>query len=752
MAQPSVSSLSRLSPENLDLSSVELHAPPGTTQTQHHQHQPHRNHHDEQQHHQQQQLAPQRGGSPQPPYADNAKTSETCTHPVGDSTRHVSGGDEDGTSDGGSAANAHTSTRAPNTESEEWLGEDLHIGRKETRYDGDTPLLASPPMSNTQQPQGPRQQLGYPSPTSYPPAGMPPTAHYAYPPQAAPPPDPYRQAPTSLPSMRTLDHVPSQQQQQHTQQQQQHAMMTAHMGAPMAPAPPMGYYSVPPHAYGIHADPNAMRFAMAPGMADPRIALSGGRHKKEIKRRTKTGCLTCRKRRIKCDEAHPTCNNCKKSKRECLGYDPIFKQQQQGPTAIQPAPNSQPAPAATLASTPTLPSSTTHSPYHAQPPIVPSSYPPSVPSSITFDSPVSSTAHSVKTEPNFDYSAAIDPALQGGDLSTSADTPTSQYQQLRGEGVDEETGVSPNSKAKMKVDELIAMGGVALPPTPSSPPTAETLDEITKLYHELYVQGLSLFFESRWYELKDAHGGSSAFTSVLHQNPTTLALFTSFLQAISEVKTANTRDLGYSSHLELYLIWALARLPGYFAANEMSHQYNGMASTEDSASETINRVKVFDTLVSGDTLSHNPLPPTTVDNTSTARQRELEFWHHLGEYVHEKYSSSSPADTAAREYHLGHLRSRLDGRENRDVLYSIAVLREYTARWEATANEPTVPSHLEETDPRCKLAVATRFIRDEAASSGSAGGTTNVVRRLAEVAYRSFVRPGLNAGVHRREV
>jgi white-opaque regulator 2 len=27
--------------------------------------------------------------------------------------------------------------------------------------------------------------------------------------------------------------------------------------------------------------------------------ISGGRHKKEVKRRTKTGCLTCRKRRIK---------------------------------------------------------------------------------------------------------------------------------------------------------------------------------------------------------------------------------------------------------------------------------------------------------------------------------------------------------------------------------------------------------------------------------------------------------------------
>lgn len=35
---------------------------------------------------------------------------------------------------------------------------------------------------------------------------------------------------------------------------------------------------------------------------------------------------------------HPTCNNCRKSKRECLGYDPIFKQQQQQPPGVSPAP------------------------------------------------------------------------------------------------------------------------------------------------------------------------------------------------------------------------------------------------------------------------------------------------------------------------------------------------------------------------------------------------------------------------------
>jgi hypothetical protein len=34
-------------------------------------------------------------------------------------------------------------------------------------------------------------------------------------------------------------------------------------------------------------------------------------------KRTRTGCLTCRERHLKCDESKPTCNNCSKSQREC---------------------------------------------------------------------------------------------------------------------------------------------------------------------------------------------------------------------------------------------------------------------------------------------------------------------------------------------------------------------------------------------------------------------------------------------------
>ncbi|KAK9849889.1 Fungal transcriptional regulatory protein [Penicillium brevicompactum] len=54
------------------------------------------------------------------------------------------------------------------------------------------------------------------------------------------------------------------------------------------------------------------------GSVDPSSAPSGPR--RHPKKRTKTGCLTCRKRRIKCGEEKPICTNCVKSKRICEGY------------------------------------------------------------------------------------------------------------------------------------------------------------------------------------------------------------------------------------------------------------------------------------------------------------------------------------------------------------------------------------------------------------------------------------------------
>jgi hypothetical protein len=63
------------------------------------------------------------------------------------------------------------------------------------------------------------------------------------------------------------------------------------------------------------------------GDVSPTAIAGSGSTNTKTRKRTKTGCLTCRKRRIKCGEERPTCANCIKSKRVCEGYNQrvVFK-------------------------------------------------------------------------------------------------------------------------------------------------------------------------------------------------------------------------------------------------------------------------------------------------------------------------------------------------------------------------------------------------------------------------------------------
>lgn len=164
-----------------------------------------------------------------------------------------------------------------------------------TCYSSQPPHFGHTPWQQVMSQQSDTAQ-SYQQPNSYPSFSAPSMpAQYNYPPpegqgqgQAKPP---------SAPSGSNMAHpnislppISSISQPHHPQSQQ---------APPMASAMPpnMGqYYGGQGQYPQPTSDPSApVRYPIPP---DGR-QMSGGRHKKEIKRRTKTGCLTCRKRRIK---------------------------------------------------------------------------------------------------------------------------------------------------------------------------------------------------------------------------------------------------------------------------------------------------------------------------------------------------------------------------------------------------------------------------------------------------------------------
>lgn len=109
--------------------------------------------------------------------------------------------------------------------------------------------------------------------------------------------------------------------QSHSHSQYAAVPLPQHPHPPPPPHHPPSYHHPHPHSFAslqngaafpqhqssplpgtIPGQNGMMRFG-APLETGP-MAMAGARHKKDIKRRTKTGCLTCRKRRIKVSAAH----------------------------------------------------------------------------------------------------------------------------------------------------------------------------------------------------------------------------------------------------------------------------------------------------------------------------------------------------------------------------------------------------------------------------------------------------------------
>lgn len=52
--------------------------------------------------------------------------------------------------------------------------------------------------------------------------------------------------------------------------------------------------------------------------------------------KVRTGCITCKERRVKCDEVKPTCLRCAKAGQLCKGYTSLHREEQRRPPRPEP--------------------------------------------------------------------------------------------------------------------------------------------------------------------------------------------------------------------------------------------------------------------------------------------------------------------------------------------------------------------------------------------------------------------------------
>ncbi|KAL8831132.1 MAG: hypothetical protein Q9170_005434 [Blastenia crenularia] len=559
---------------------------------------------------------------------------------------------------------------------------------------------------------------------------------YAYAPSNHGQTEPYRTSPTgsnvSLPSLNlppirtTLDsRPPSQQGQQASPHQSQQQVGQAQMGAPLPP-PMSAYYPQslpPPQHMNVTSDPNQpMRYPLPP--SDGRM-MSGGRHKKEIKRRTKTGCLTCRKRRIKCDEHHPHCKNCQKSKRECLGYDPIFKSQP-GPAAIQPAPSGAPSMQTTPTSAPPYP-----------PP--PQGYIPANSQAYAPSNPMPSTqSPNTMNEQHYDYHAILDPALANS-LQSKASSELFNGADPRRESATASpyppSGIGQISSIKSsRMDELVALNGVPPPASTITQPLPPVCyEDISLAYRRVYGPHIDKILETQWFSSRGLHYVLQD-ARLCERFATLVARFN-----ISPQDPAYEQSLPATHSLEASIIWSIMSIARHVGGGKDAS--TGRVSAEEIGGGVLDaagRVEILENLLLGQHLESEA--PSTTENMRNGsglqvqlHEREREFWRLMRKFltIHDDEASASHELDAT----LKDARNYLDVKENRDVIYSIALVRLHGGRenLEHLSHANNGGGNTQDKG----LALAKGFLEDEAGPRG----TTQVVQRICGMAVRAWTLP-----------
>ena len=287
-----------------------------------------------------------------------------------------------------------------------------------------------------------------------------------------------------------------------------------------------------------------------------------------------------------------------------------------------------------------------------------------------------------------------------------------------------------------KIEDLLPVSGVPAPEISSSTGLPQsTYTEIKNIYSTVYALGIDKFLETRWFTTR-------GHIHLLKDNQ----LCEEYAALLSRMRlpvSVDASHLRITQSLEATVIWHTMCLCRKISTSvsETPQSHDSQVDVDEGVHNACKRLKAFETLITNQYLdeelfSHESPPPrngTMLDDT--LRHRERDFWRLIGKFVtlHDDEASSAKEidDT------LGSLRLLLDSRENRDVLYSIAIVRHVGQRLaESVANNETSKADLtdEIESPRSKLYVAREFLITES----NVKATSQVVARICGMAIKSW--------------
>lgn len=387
-----------------------------------------------------------------------------------------------------------------------------------------------------------------------------------------------------------------------------------------------------------------------------------------------------------CDEAHPTCKNCAKSKRDCLGYDPIFKAQP-GPAAIQPAPSTGSAPRliASAYSMSYLVSSIGGQSY-AQTISTGSSpassceaydYPsidPSLDASVAH--PQMSTTATIIMEPQGTYRPELkrrldraSPFSSGSDTTRVTPIPRSSTPGLA-RLQDNQGGTAK----RIKIDDLLSVSSSSQPLTPPSSEVASyaspsnSVEGMKTLYRSRFAPALDDFLETTWF-------GKRGSDRILADNQLLEVMAEIFgrLKARNgsfvEEEDPSIRRKGRHSGL----LWAAVKMcygtsiPA--SDNTREDEEEGSFRDEEGA-EALRRIHIVEALVTGQPLERvrGFAGSVSIEQSSSAM-----FWKFLGKVVEAKGHDADV--TKEIDIALEDCNRYVEGKDNRKILHAIAEAR-----------------------------------------------------------------------------